>query len=299
MKGCLPFGSKIGKALPTPPPDVPPKAPRQFFGQMVPGDFLQYPSGTPWTDAIITSPFGLIRTWDMGAVPYQIIRGNLDGINGILNFAAARQLEIMYCFGWHKDLTPWELCIPGTQIPDPEAWASLVNRILDLAAGKIRIFEMWNEPAVGELYLQGGTAAQLLSLSRIGAELIWARVPGSIVLTPSFNALGHAYGTAFADEYLRLMRADGRRSADGIAFHSYEDVIADHGRMKELARRHGFGHLPLHLTETLVTPEILAHMAREGVRSVVHNSHIPGQNALNANEGLGISWTASYDRMVA
>ncbi|MDP9202353.1 MAG: hypothetical protein M3P26_10550 [Gemmatimonadota bacterium] len=255
------------------------RVPRSFFGHMVPGYIVAADGGSP-----IDISIGTLRMWDGPTWEFIDEQGpstNWSGFDGFLTLAERLNAEPLFVFG----RPPVYQRIAGTGSPTPEAWESFIDRVLDRGAGRIKLFETWNEPAT-----EGPCPEEMMELARI----LRARVPNALLLTPSFNELT-TYGAAFADEYLRL---GGARYADVIAFHSYSaDVTADIRVLRSLMAKHKVD-LPLWNTETVGIAS-LEQQAREGVERVVLNAQIRGNEDWNSSTPLGLEYQTTYNRMVA
>ncbi|MDP9203366.1 MAG: glycoside hydrolase family 44 protein [Gemmatimonadota bacterium] len=261
--------------------------PPSYFGHMVPG-YIVAADGT--TTSPITIPIGLLRLWDTGAVWYYIAANeplSWTGFDGFLTLAKNLEAEVMYVFG----RAPEAECLPGTMVPTLSAWTLFVQAVIERAQGRIKYWELWNEPAVASLYWAGGTVGELYERSAIAHGLIKAAVPNAVVLTPSFNDLPEHYSAVFVRAYLERMRNYGN-AADAIAFHSYGDAVSDLKLLKSHMAANRID-LPIYLTETVATPTVLAALAGK-VGSVVHNAQIEGEDDLDASSGKGLAWAQAY-----
>jgi hypothetical protein len=258
----------------------------------------------------ITIPIGTIRMWDTGAVWYYIgdrEPHNWDGFEGFIALGHRLGAELLYTFG----RAPESQRIRGTMVPTMEAWNRFVLLVAERASGRIRSWEMWNEPAVASIYWAGGTIQDLVARARSGYKIIKMLDPDAVVLTPSFNEV-LAYGGAFADQYFRAMNA-GPRSADAISFHSYagtpERVVQELNALRGVMTRNRIS-LPVWCTEVALvgkTPQetaanitrIYPLLAAQGVECVVWNAQIPGAEDYNASSGLGRAYKEVYDRLLS
>jgi hypothetical protein len=253
---------------------------RTFFGQQVPGYAISYPDGKPLVT--ITIPVGLLRLWDTGAV-WCYAANSWDGLDGMLALAQRLNAEPLYVLGRPPD---------SPNPPSTESLVQFLTSLLNRANGRVKYWELWNEPAITSMYWNG-SVSRLLEQSRLAYGLIKSRVPDSVILTPSFNDLD-SYGYQFARDYLtqargawwqRMLRRVPKH-ADGVAYHSYHDHVADLKTLRTLT------DLPVWLTETVNAP--LAELAALGVKCVVHNAQIVDD--LDAST-TGKDWCGAYDAL--
>src|SRR2546423_1020338 len=188
---------------------------KKFFGHMIQGSIVNRDGSTTIP---ITIPIGTIRMWDTGAVWYYVgdkEPHNWDGFEGFIALGHRLGAQMLYTFGRAPDSAR----IGRTMVPTMHAWNAFVLLVAERASGRIKAWEMWNEPAVASVYWAGGSIGDLITRARSGYKIIKMLDPDAVVLTPSFNEV-IAYGGAFADQYFKAMNA-GARSADAISFHSY------------------------------------------------------------------------------
>lgn len=251
--------------------------PRSFFGHMVQGELLTTP------EKIMIS-IGTLRIWNNGASLEWVYKNNWQGFDLAVAYETSIGADILYVLAGE----------PTSGLPELPIWRNFVGYAVQRAAGRIKIWETWNEA----VYCKGASAEQVLDYARAAYEIIKAAVPGAIVLTPSFNELQTAYGAAFADDYLAAMAAGGGYGADAIAFHSYGDPIADFNVLRYLMLKRSID-LPIYLTEGIATPEILAALARLGLKCFVHNAQIANQDDYDASTGRGLAWQNTFNQMTA
>jgi hypothetical protein len=281
---------------------------KSFFGHMIQGSIVNRDGSTTQP---ITIPIGTIRMWDTGAVWFYIDEHgsgtNWDGFEGFIALGKRLGAELLYTFG----RAPESQRIRGTMVPTMAAWNAFVLMVAERASGRIRFWEMWNEPAVASLYWAGGSISDLVTRARSGYKIIKSLETDSVVLTPSFNEV-LAYGGAFADQYFRAMNA-GPRSADAISFHSYagtpERVVAELNSLRAIMKRNNIS-LPIWCTEVALVGKtqqetagyltrIHEQLAAQGVQCVVWNAQIPGAEDYDASTGLGRSYKLVHDRLLA
>jgi hypothetical protein len=286
---------------------------------MVPGGAIKYPSGdweAPYNTYTII-PIGTLRAWDGGwqwylnpgnPPIYGIVRPdglNFEAVHAFLNLAQRLGDSAMYTFGPPVPPAARQTvgCADTLALPTIDAWQQFITMLLDTAATHathFTIFEMWNEAPNCWSHEPGGVTKTLLfHQSHIGYDMIKARIPNAIVLTPSFNEL-QSYGDPVAREYFQVMKdSSSVRTADGIAFHSYGNVLDDYNKIKAIAVTYGFGYLPIYLTETNGDPyQILTSMASAGAAMVVYNPDNPQWDDLNSQSPLGMSWTNGYNQLI-
>ncbi|MDP9201852.1 MAG: hypothetical protein M3P26_07960, partial [Gemmatimonadota bacterium] len=117
---------------------------KTFFGHMVQGSIVNRDGSTTQP---ITIPIGTIRMWDTGAVWFYVgdrEPHNWDGFEGFIALGQRLGAELLYTFG----RAPESQRIRGTMVPTIEAWNAFVLLVAERASGRIRFWEMWNEPAV-------------------------------------------------------------------------------------------------------------------------------------------------------
>jgi hypothetical protein len=249
--------------------------PRSFFGHMIQGELLSTPEK-------ITIPIGTLRIWNNGASLEWVYKNNWQGFDVAVAYGTSIGADILYVLAGE----------PTSGLPELPIWRNFVGYAVQQAAGRIKIWETWNEA----VYCKGAGARDILAYALVAYKIIKAADPNAIVLTPSFNELQTAYGAAFADDYLAAMVAGGGYGADAIAFHSYGDPIADFKAAQSLMARHSID-LPIYLTEGIATPEILAELARLGLKCFIHNAQIAGADDYDASTGRGLAWQNTFNQL--
>ena len=235
-------------------------------------------SSDPWPAA----SFGTIRSWDFNylgqtGISWQEIetaRGtyNWTALDYWIANAQSHHVDALYTFG----RTPvWASSNPGARCPyDPPApgptsgcnappqneqdWKDFVTAVVTHVAGKIKFWELWNEPDVQGPWL--GTTAQMVAMANDAYAIIKSINPAAQVLTPSTdyelwgagtNPLPWPTGANWLDGYF----AAGGTSADIIAFHGYYSTHAEDlpnvilPALQKVLNAHGLASKPIWDTE--------------------------------------------------
>jgi hypothetical protein len=172
-----------------------------------------------------TAPVGSFRIWDqVPNVTWKDIersRGRYDWakLDALVDRISSKGVDIVYTFGktpsWAAS-APTGSCghaPPGTCYPpaDHRDWEQFVRAITRRYRGKIRYWELWNEPNSANFW--SGTKSQLVTLAREAYPIITGN--GGIVLSPSPQG-------STADTWIsQYLASGGGAYADIIAFHGY------------------------------------------------------------------------------
>lgn len=206
-------------------------------------------------------PFGAIRSWDATDVSWENIntsRGkyNWAGFDAWLDYVTPHNVDILYTFGrtppWasskpsaHTGYGPGR-CAPPTTLSD---WDAFVVAVVNHAAGRIKYWELWNEPQDRTEYC--GTIPQMVTMTAHAYAIIKAANPSFQVATPAT-----LYDNGAGPKWLNTYLADGgSRYADIVSFHGYlnapaEDHIAVIRDYKNVADQHCLDSEPLWNTES-------------------------------------------------
>lgn len=232
-----------------------------FFGM-----HILHPDQTAWPRL----SFGALRLWDSHTGWAQI--NTSDGVydwndlDDRLKNAQAHGVELLYTFGrtpqWASsrpdDRTcgygpgqcapPNDLQADGTGTDDH--WKTFVAAIVKHAAGRIKYWEVWNEPYL--LIFWTGTFEQLARLTRDASEIIRSIDGNAVILAPSADASG--FRLSEREEWVRKYLGTGAgQYLDGISYHAYtqkpEQLINIIGDYKKLLVEYGMGSKPLWDTE--------------------------------------------------
>lgn len=140
---------------------------------------------------------------------------------------------------------------PGEDAPPKSLadWESYVRTVAERYRGRIRHYELWNEPAVREVDGDKAhfTARQLVELGQAAYRIIKEVDPSARLTTPAM--VGGEKGIARMDAYLA---AGGSTCTDIVSFHFYglpEQIPQYHAALVNMLRRHGLAHLPIWNTE--------------------------------------------------
>lgn len=247
--------------------------PSTFFGMHIPrGRMQDWPtvpigalgkkSGTAWR-WLEPSP---------GAFHWQ-------GLDSYVEAAESHGVPAMYTFG---EPPQWASSKPGERCgesrrgapecpaaPKIDDWNAYVTAVVRRYKGRIRFYELWNEP--NNPHHWSGSYKDMVELGKETYKIVKSIDPNAIVLTPGTGA-GKVRGphprpaatsldqTTWLDEYLR---AGGNEYADAVSFHAYPrydscsetldcagaSLVAQVDRVRAIMERNGAADKPLYVTE--------------------------------------------------
>ncbi len=229
--------------------------PRSFFGMHLIrlGSHTQWPSfspgilrlsdtGTTWKD-VQPSP-----GWDFSSAGFRRLDLYLDFVR-----KHSRDTELLYVLGQ----TPaWASSDPsaksayglGHNAPprDLDLWRDYVRTLARRYAGRIRYWELWNEPDYAPHY--SGTVEQMIQLARIAQEELKAADPANKLVSPGLTS---SQGMAWLDKFLA---SGGGQYVDIIGYHWYfntspEGLVSSIDNVRQLLNNYGLGHKELWNTE--------------------------------------------------
>jgi hypothetical protein len=232
--------------------DLPPAIPASFFGMTV----INVSQVTP------TVSYGSTRSWDAVGLSW----AELNTAPGVYNFAAldnfiaasqAHGAEMIYTFG---RTPPWASSQPNAASPyalgecAPPAnfayWDAFVTAIVTHAAGRIKYWEIWNEPNDPQFWCGNAQtrANDLITLAKRAYSIIKRLQPRAAVLSP---ALAGPSGPSWLNWYLSL---GGKNYLDVVAFHGYsspraEDILTVTANYRAVMATWGLAGAPMRDTE--------------------------------------------------
>ena len=131
---------------------------------------------------------------------------------------------------------------------DMEDWRNFVRTVATRYKGRIRNWEIWNEPNRPQSWT--GSVDQMVDLTREAYTILKEIDPANYVVSP---AATETFGLKFFDAFLAK---GGGRWADAIGYHFYvgkdappEAMIALIASVKKIMDKHGVGSKPLWNTE--------------------------------------------------
>ena len=205
------------------------QVPAEYFGMQATAGVARQPP-EQWSSPWPAVPIGSLRLWDAGVGWAQI---NTD--DGVYDWSLLDEWlddaqtfnvgEVMYTFGmtpgWASsrpnDQTcswgPGECDAPKDLNPDgsgpDQIWQDYVAALAGHAAGRIKYWEIWNEPK--NAYYWNGTVEQLVRMAKDARKVILSIDPQAVLLTPpSHGAWQSVYFAAGGPQY-----------ADIITYHGY------------------------------------------------------------------------------
>jgi hypothetical protein len=230
---------------------------RTFFGMHL-NQFIHEPA--------LNVRFGTFRLWDSNTT-WNLLNpapGAYDWttLDIYLNWAQTNNYDVIYTFGWAPC---WESpCTSGDpgakQVASVVDWNNFVTALVTHAKGKIKYYEIWNEPSITVFWTgpppESSVPNSLAGLAQQAFQIIKSVDSHAQVLTPSPQG-DSAFVASWMDKYLSAVQhlSNGTSVyADAIAFHDYvgapaENVIALVNNMRRTATAHGLSGLPLFDTE--------------------------------------------------
>ncbi|HEY6252498.1 MAG TPA: cellulase family glycosylhydrolase [Candidatus Angelobacter sp.] len=213
--------------------------------------------------ASLNVPFGTLRLWGIEGTAWFAINsapGSYDWttLDAFLDWAQTNNYAVIYTFGAGPCWVSPSSCQPNSDhasnVDHIADWDHFVTALVSHAKGRIKYYELWNEPTVNP-YFWTGTIDFLAQMGQHAFQIIKSNDPNALVLTPSPQ--GDATGISqWMDQYLTAVQnlSQGTNAyADGIAFHSYEGAVPENvipviQQLQSTVFRHGLS-LPLFDTE--------------------------------------------------
>lgn len=227
-------------------------------GRVVPASFfgMHYSSAQfqPWPSV----RFSTLRTWDqwpgVSWADIHTARGTYKWTNldNVVNAAVSHGVDIIYTFGYTPvwassnatgscDSGPVGTCYIPANIQD---WRDFVTQITTRYKGKIKYWELWNEPNAGNFWK--GSNANMVAMAAKAYPIV--KRSGGMVLSPAPQGTN---ANLWMDGYLA---AGGKSYFDILSFHGYlygapERITALADKMKSVARKYNVSALPIWDTE--------------------------------------------------
>ena len=210
---------------------------------------------TPWPAV----PFGAWRLWDAyvawPSLEPQKDHWNLKELDLYIEAAKEHQVEILLPLG----LSPqWASSHPDEKsayglgnAAGPArlgAWQDYVRTLATRYKGRVRAYEIWNEPNLKQFY--SGSIPEMLQLAGAAYTIIKEIDPQAVVCSPSATGPD---GVHWLDQYLEQ---GGGKYADVIGFHFYtnpeppEDMLPLIQHVKAVMHKYNVSNMPLWNTET-------------------------------------------------
>jgi hypothetical protein len=241
--------AESGGGLKPPSSPVPPT----FFGMHI----HRAPVSTPWPPV----PFKAWRLWDTHTTWAQLEpqkgRWEWRMLDRTVALAESHGVEVLYTMG----RTPrWASARPAQMGRNPNAepggmaepknledWRNYVRTVATRYKGRIKAYEIWNEPNLENFY--SGTPEAMVDLAREAYAVLKQVDPSVMVVSPS--AVGPT-GLPWLKEYLQR---GGGKYADVIGYHFYvpgqepEAMLGFIDQVHEITRQYGLADKPLWNTE--------------------------------------------------
>lgn len=223
----------------------------------------------PWPSV----PIGSQRLWDAEVAWAQLNpsdgRYNWSTLDQWLNDDSTHGVDVLYTFG---RVPQWASSVPGDTTcsyssgacqppndlnPDGtgtnQHWKDFVTAIATHAAGRIKYWEIWNEPH--NAWYWRGTFAQMVRMTKDARQIIKSIDPNAVIVSPSPGISSGTYRTWMAN----YLAAGGGPYVDVIAFHGYiqkggvypvpEDFFTALSKYKTILQTYNQGSKPLWDTE--------------------------------------------------
>ncbi len=188
------------------------------FGMNVQGASRYMPSGSNDNYSL---PYGQAQnagvSWtreEMGWHRIEPRPGQFDfsWVDPAINAATQRGISVIGLLDYNVDRSGGTARI-SYAMPDLGAWSNYVRQVVSRYKGRVRYWQIWNEP-LSETYFTGHDPAQYARLLATSYDLIKSIDPGAQVLTAGFSP----FGLPWMDQ---MAEAGGRDKFDIIAVHPY------------------------------------------------------------------------------
>ena len=191
-----------------------------------------------------TVPFGTLRLWDDGTnwKSLNVAKGKYDftRLDTWIEFAQAHHAEIIYTCGH----TPNWATLDGTDVEPPtdlRYWDDFIQAIASHVGGKIKYWEMWNEPNAPNFWR--GKTSDLVTMTSRARRIILSIDPSAKILSPA-PAGGRGDSSEAAPWLNDFFTAGGGEFIDIVTFHGYlpgqppESIVGTLQAIRRVMKQH-------------------------------------------------------------
>lgn len=247
--------------------------PPTFFGMHI----HRAATTTPWP----VVPFGVWRLWDAQVAWFNLEprreEWHFETLDRYVALAEEHGVEILLPLGFSPawasarpdEVSPFYPLGASAEPQRLEDWQQYVSTVATRYKGRIRYYEVWNEPNLRQYWT--GSTKQLISLTQTAYWTLKAIDPSVTMVGPSVTS--HETGLAWLSDYLAK---GGGASLDVIAHHFYvfpgppEALVPFMDSVRQILMKYGVRDKPLWNTEitwalpaTFATPaDAAAYLAR-------------------------------------
>lgn len=185
-----------------------------------------------------------------------------SALDSAVALAEKKSVEVMLTLG---QTPPWAAARPLEKVPNGwgasseprnmSDWEHYVRTVVARYKGRIKYYELWNEPRFREVdpkrAMAGftGTARQMVEMGAIAKRVLKDLDPGARLVSPAVDA--RMIGLKRLEAWLD---AGGGNVSDVIAYHVYattpEEIPEVVGAIRGILKKYGLGHLELWNTES-------------------------------------------------
>ena len=223
----------------------------------------------PWP----TVPFKTWRLWDAGICWPEIQPKNskewkFDKVDEAVKLAQKNNVELVINIGltpkWAaarpKDKSGYGENLTASEPKDIDDWRNYVKTLAERYKGKIRYWEIWNEPDMLMFYT--GSIKKMVELTKEAYNILKAADPENMIISPPVT--GYLIMLPWLDSFLT---AGGKDYIDIIGTHLYvwdktdspETMIARIQKIKEFAASSNISNKPIWDTECGFRMEIVTN----------------------------------------
>jgi hypothetical protein len=226
------------------------------------------------------SGIGTIRLWDSDTLwtqidtkPGQWEYGRMDTY---VYQATIHHATVLYTFGgtprWasarRDEKCPYGLgaCAEPVRMAH---WEEYVRRVVQRYHGRIKAYELWNEPNFSDIprdrnqpAFYTGSVANMVEMARIARKVLDENDPDAVLSTPGF--------TNGPDRLELFLESGGKKYVQAVAYHFYSEssdqFVKQVVEVRDVMKRQGIENFPLWDTETGVEVHPLGTQEAAGVK---------------------------------
>ena len=245
--------------------------------------------------------------WNFRTLDQSVLLAEQNGVDLVFTlgltprWASARPDEPTYTYG------------PGVAAEprDIGDWENYVARVVGRYKGRIKYYEIWNEPWFSEIEktirsdgkagFYSGSAAKMVEMAGVAYRVIKGIDPGAKVIAPSMDHANE--GIKRLDLYLSL---GGKAFTDIVGFHLYaptpESTLPIIAGIRAVLARHGMSNTEIWNTESGYVIENPGEQTRSGGERVLSGQDAAGFVArsllLAASSGISRFYWYAWDNRI-